>query len=93
MSTSDPIAESPSYSPARLLDTLSKNLRLSNDAALARALETGAPVLSKIRNRKSPVTGAMLIRMHEVCGLEIAALRELIGDRRHKFRVGTTKET
>lgn len=93
MLTSGPIAESLGYSPARLLDNLSKTLHLDNDAALARTLETGAPVLSKIRNKKSPVSGAMLIRMHEVCGLEITALRALMGDRRHKFRVGANKET
>jgi hypothetical protein len=75
------------YSPARLLDTLIDNLLLKNDAALCRALEVSPPVLSKIRHRKLPVGASLLIRMHEVTGLNIRDLRFLLGDRRTKFRI------
>lgn len=76
------------YNPSLLLDTLTKKLLLRNDAMLARILCINAPVLSKIRTRKSPVSAALLIRMHEVCGLEVRELRRLMGDRRAKFRIG-----
>lgn len=86
-----PLQESIDYNPARLLDTLLNKLQLTNDSSLARFLEIGAPVLSKIRHRKLPVSGAVLIRMHEACGLAISDLRALMGDRRGKFRIGTSK--
>jgi hypothetical protein len=34
-----------------------------------------------------PVTGSLLIRMHEVTDLSIQELRALMGDRRGKFRI------
>ncbi|QRX84769.1 hypothetical protein JQN73_03905 [Glaciimonas sp. PAMC28666] len=78
-----------SYNPARLLDALINTLRLKNDAALARALEIPSPLVSKIRHRKVPVSSSVLIRMHDATGLTISELRELMGDRRKKFRIGT----
>lgn len=76
------------YNPSLLLDALTKRLQLRNDAMLARILGINAPLLSKIRTRKSPVSAALLIRMHEVCGLQVRELRRLMGDRRAKFRIG-----
>lgn len=75
------------YNPSRLLDTLISNLRLKNDAALARVLEVAPPVISKIRHHRLPVGASLLIRMHEVSGLSIRDLRYLMGDRRNKFRI------
>jgi hypothetical protein len=34
------------------------------------------------------VGASLLIRMHEVSDLSVAELRELLGDRRGKYRVG-----
>lgn len=79
--------ENRDYNPDRLLDVLRENLRVKNDAALARMLEVAAPVISKIRHRRLPIGGALLIRMHEVAGLSITDLRFLMGDRRGKFRI------
>lgn len=76
------------YDPINLLDTLLKRMNLKNDAALSRALEVGAPVISKLRHRRLPVGASMLIRMHEVSGLSIRELRDLMGDRRTKHRYG-----
>lgn len=75
------------YDPDRLLDAVIKTLNLKNDAALSRALEIAPPVISKIRHRRLPVGASMLIRMHEVSDLSIRDLRELMGDRRAKFRI------
>lgn len=81
-------AEHPSgYDPNHLLDTLIKKMSLKNDAALSRALEVAPPVISKIRHHRLPVGASLLIRMHEVSDLSIKELRELMGDRRTKFRI------
>lgn len=75
------------YDPNNLLDTLIKQLHLKNDAALSRALEVAPPVISKIRHRRLPVGASLLIRMHEISDVSIKDLRELMGDRRAKFRI------
>ena len=75
------------YDPDNLLGSLIKRLNLKNDAALSRALEVAPPVISKIRHRRLPVGASLLIRMHEVTNLSISELRELMGDRRGKFRI------
>jgi hypothetical protein len=75
------------YDPNHLLETLIQKLNLKNDAALSRALEVAPPLISKIRHRRLPVGASLLIRMHEVSQLSIQDLRELMGDRRNKFRI------
>lgn len=75
------------YDPDQLLAALLGKLNLKNDAALSRALEVSPPVISKIRHRRLPVTASLLIRMHEVSALSIAELRQMMGDRRSKFRI------
>lgn len=77
-----------SYDPNKLLDVLINHLKLRNDAGLSRALEVAPPVISKIRHRRLPVGASMLIRMHEISDFSIKELREHMGDRRKKFRVG-----
>lgn len=78
----------PDYDPNRLLDALMERLGVKTDAAMARALEVAPPIISKIRHRKLAVGASLLIRMHEVTDLSIRALRDLMGDRRKKFRMG-----
>lgn len=75
------------YDPNHLLETLRERLNLKNDAALSRALEVAPPLISKIRHRRLPVGASLLIRMHEVSEISIKDLRELMGDRRNKFRI------
>lgn len=75
------------YDPDRLLQALIEKLSLKNDAALSRTLEVSPPMISKIRHRRLPVTGSLLIRMHEVTQMSIRELRKLMGDRRQKFRI------
>lgn len=75
------------YDPNNLLESLIEKLNLKNDAALSRALEVAPPLISKIRHRRLPVGASLLIRMHEVSQLSIKDLRELMGDRRNKFRI------
>ncbi|MEC4719607.1 hypothetical protein RY831_10645 [Noviherbaspirillum sp. CPCC 100848] len=75
------------YDPNNLLESLIEKLNLKNDAALSRALEVAPPLISKIRHRRLPVGASLLIRMHEVSDLSISDLRQLMGDRRNKFRI------
>src|SRR3569623_2031542 len=82
-----PLLERSEYDPNHLLGSLIERLALKNDAALSRSLEVAPPVISKIRHRKLPVGASLLIRMHEVSDLSIKELRNLMGDRREKFRI------
>lgn len=75
------------YDPDLLLDELRQRLGLRNDAQLSRVLEVAPPVISKIRHRRLPVGASLLIRMHEVSEISIRDLRNLMGDRRDKFRM------
>lgn len=81
------LIEQPSYDPNRLLDALIEKMNLKNDAALSRLLEVAPPVISKIRHRRLPVGASLLIRMHEATGMQIRELRDLMGDRRTKYRL------
>jgi hypothetical protein len=80
-----------SYSPSHLLDILLGKLQLRNDAALSRMLEVAPPMISKIRHRRVPFGASLLIRMHEVTGLSIRDLRDLMGDRRTKYRMSVSE--
>lgn len=78
--------ETATLNPNALLDHLIKQLDLKNDAALARALDVASPVISKVRHGRLPLGATMLISMHEVSGISIKDLRDLMGDRRQRFR-------
>lgn len=84
---SEELVTQETYDPNNLLDILIERLNLKNDAALSRALEVAPPVISKIRHRRLPVGASMLIRMHEVSSLSVRELRDLMGDRRTKYRL------
>lgn len=79
----------PVFDPNHLLDFLTDRLGLKNDAALARLLGTTAPVISKIRHNRLPIGATLLIAMHEETGLSIRELRNVMGDRRQKYRIST----
>lgn len=73
------LEEHMAYDPDRLLDTLIERFHLYNDAGLARWLEIGPPMISKVRNRRTPLSAGLLIRMHEVSDMAIAELCALMG--------------
>lgn len=81
------LLQNPAYDPNKLVDSLLNRMHLKNDAALSRTLQVAPPVISKIRHRKLPVGASLLIRMHEETDLSISDLRNLMGDRRDKFRI------
>ncbi|RJF99034.1 hypothetical protein [Noviherbaspirillum saxi] len=69
----------PTYDPNNLLDDLIEKLNLKNDAALSRALEIAPPVISKIRHRRLPIGASLLVRMHDMTGLQLNELRKMAG--------------
>jgi hypothetical protein len=75
------------FNPNHLLDTLIERMKLKNDAALSRMLSVAPPVISKIRHGRLSVGASLLIRMHEETDIGISELRELMGDRRKKYRL------
>ncbi len=79
------------YDPDQLLDALIEAMQLTNDRALARRLNVAEAVVRNIRRRKLPVSGSMLMWMHEATGISIAELRRLMGDRRTKFRLSNVR--
>jgi hypothetical protein len=79
------------YDPNAMLDTILVKMQLRNDAALSRLLEIQAPVISKIRHHRMPVSGALLVRIHEATGLSVRTLQDLMGDRRSKFRLSSAQ--
>lgn len=74
-----------SYTPDGFLDHLLQRLGLKNDAALARLLAVTPAIVSRIRNRKLPVSCNMLLAIHEATNIAIRELRRMMGDTRRLF--------
>jgi len=55
----------------KFLDLTMGHLRLKNDAALARALDVTAPVISKLRHGRLAFGATLVIRTHELTGWTI----------------------
>lgn len=63
-----------------LLQHLAQKLKLKNDAAIARALGTSQPIISKVRNSRSVLSSMLLMRILDVLSITTAELRELLGE-------------
>lgn len=61
-----------------LLDRLIEKFHFKNDAALARALEFGPPVISKLRHGILPVRAGFVLRAHEKTGITTKEIREIL---------------
>jgi hypothetical protein len=62
-----------------LLQHLAKTLDLKNDAAIARAMGTEPPIVSKVRHGRSTLSNLMLMRVMELLGLTPEGLKFLMG--------------
>lgn len=71
-----------SYTPNQLLDSLMEMLDARSDAALARMLEVPASTISKVRHKWVAVNSDLLLAAHELTGVSIRELRDLMGDTR-----------
>ncbi|WP_194726261.1 helix-turn-helix domain-containing protein [Noviherbaspirillum malthae] len=74
-----------SYDPNPLLDRLISVVPGQNDIGLAAALGVTKSIISKIRNKHADISAEMLLNMHEMSGLSIRELRNLMGDTRRLF--------
>lgn len=77
-----------SYGKA-FIEVLLDAMNLKSDAALARAFGTTAPVISKVRNGRTPISDALIICAHEATGLSIRDLKLYLppSDTRSKARI------
>lgn len=87
------MTDNPHYDPARMLDSLHDLLNVKNDRQLAARLGVEAAQICKIRKRRTPVSAALLISMHEETGLGLRQLRALMGDYRIHTGPGATHPT
>ncbi len=81
------------YDPGRLFDALQAQQKLRSDAALARLLEVPSPLVRLMRSGEIPVTPELLIRAEEVSGWSGRLQRDMMGDRRRKFRFDEVRDT
>lgn len=81
------------FDPGRLFNALEAQHKLRSDAALARVLEVPTALVQLMRARAIPVTPELLIRAEEVSGWSGRALRDLMGDRRRKFRFDEVRDS
>lgn len=75
----------PNYQPGNLLDLVQDELDLKNDRALSFALDITPGPISKIRNKKIPISPDMLIVLSEAVDLSIGQLRHIAGLPRRMF--------
>lgn len=54
-------------------------LNLKNNAELSRVIGVRAPLISKLRHGKTPISAALLIEFHEKTGISIAELKRITG--------------
>lgn len=80
------------YDPGRLFNALQARLKLRSDAALARVMEVPTLLVKLVRLREIPVTPELLIRMEEISGWTGRQLRDMMGDRRRKFRFDEVRD-
>lgn len=66
--------------PHALLDHVASILSFKNDAAMCRQLMLRPSAISKIRHRRTNVTAAILLTIHEETGIDLKQLRFLAGD-------------
>jgi plasmid maintenance system antidote protein VapI len=72
--------KSPTYTPNRLINKVAEMLELERDSHLANALGVYPSDLCRMRRRQRYIDAEMILRIHDVTGLTIAEIRELMGD-------------
>lgn len=86
-----PIQYNSYYQPHRLLNAITRLRGLRNDTELANFLEVGRALICKVRRGSLPISGALLLRIHDATAIEIWLLKELSGDRRQWQRASDNK--
>ena len=65
-------------SAATLFDQVINTLVLKNDAGLAREMDVAAPVISKIRNGRLPLSAPLMVRISEATGWPTRQIKAVI---------------
>jgi hypothetical protein len=85
--------ENNNYMPSKLFDLICQQRGLKTDRELAQLLGIGSPQTCRVRHGIQPLSGKLLIRIHEVTGIQIQQLKVLMGDRRSQYRPSRAKLT
>lgn len=64
----------------KLLSEVRRRAAVRNNARLAAKIEVSPATISKVLSRKLPMNASLLLRLHEVSGLSISEMREMMGD-------------
>lgn len=72
--------ESMTAKQSKLLDDVSFEFKIKNDAHLSRELQVAPPVVSKIRNGTLPIGANMILRLHERFGLPVKKIRAALAE-------------
>lgn len=83
---SDDSLEYGSYDPNHLIDSVLDRMDLPDDQALAEALRIPASVIADVRGMRVLVDAPLLLQLHELTGISVLGLRNIMGDRRGKLR-------
>jgi len=75
-----------SYDPNHLIDSVLDRMGLNDDQALAEALHIPASVIADVRDMRLLVDAPLLLQLHELTGISVLGLRNIMGDRRGKLR-------
>jgi hypothetical protein len=78
--------------PHPLLDTLLVQLDVPTDALLGRKLGIPAPTLSKIRRRHIGVSPFLILKVHELSGLPVPVIRNLLAQSERTPAVVNTED-
>lgn len=88
MRKKSPLVARDGYTPNLLLDTLMEKLGAKSDAALARILAVPPSTISKARHKLVAVNSDLLLSAHELTGMSIRELRDLLGDTHARYWMG-----
>lgn len=75
-----------SYDPNHLFDSVLDRFQLEDDMSLSAALHVAPQVIHDMRQMKMPIDSNMLIALHELTGISISGLHNILGERRKKLR-------
>jgi len=75
------------YNPNHMLDALIEKMGLENDAAFAQRIKLARPIVAMLREGRMSISASMMMWFHEASGISMKELRQLIGDRRLKYRL------
>lgn len=71
---------SENYDPKALIDHLKELLDTKTDANFCKAVGIHPTMLSKVRTKRNAIGAEMLLAFHDVTGVSIKEMKQLMGD-------------